>query len=217
MSRFLFPKWSNLLLPALGIAGVVVPLYAVFFVAYGLSPKTLEVGYQPLQPVPFSHALHAGQLGIDCRYCHNTVEYTSHAAVPPTQTCMNCHTQIRPESPKLAEVWESYETGRPIEWVRVHKLGDYSYFNHAAHVNRGVGCVECHGRVDQMEVVYQAEALSMGWCLDCHRDPEPRMRPVSEITNMSFDPRLELTSAERLRLLHQFDIHPSENCSACHR
>jgi len=217
MSRFLFPKWSNLLLPGLMAAGAIVPLYAVFFVAYGFSPKTLDVGYQPTQPVPFSHALHAGQLGMDCRYCHNTVEDASHAAVPPTQTCMNCHTQIRPESPKLVEVQESYRTGKPIEWIRIHKLGDYSYFNHAAHVNRGVGCVSCHGRIDQMEVVYQSAPLSMGWCLDCHRNPEPHLRPVSEVTNMAYEPEFELTDLEREGLLTKYDIHPSENCSTCHR
>ncbi len=217
MSRFLFPKWSNLLLPGLILAGAVAPLYAVFVVAYGFSPKTMEAGYQPEQPVPFSHALHAGQLGMDCRYCHNTVEKTSHAAVPPTQTCMNCHTQIRPESPKLVEVQESYKTGEPIDWIRVHKLGDYSYFNHAAHVNRGIGCASCHGRVDQMEVVYRWAPLSMGWCLNCHRDPEPNLRPVSQITNMAYEPELELSDDERLALIDKYDIHPSENCSACHR
>ena len=151
MSRFLFPRWSNALLPLLAIVGGIAPLYVAFFVAYGFSPKTLEVGYQPEQPVPFSHALHAGELGMDCRYCHNTVERASHAAVPATQTCMNCHTLVKPESPKLEGVLASYETGLPIEWVKVHHVADYAYFSHQAHVNRGVGCVSCHGRIDQME------------------------------------------------------------------
>ena len=163
MSRFLFPRWSNLLLPAIILAGATIPIYAIFFVAYGFSPKTLEVGYQPQQPVPFSHALHAGELGMDCRYCHTSVEKAAHASVPPTQTCMNCHTQIRPESPKLTKVKESYTTGLPVEWTRIHKLPDFAYFDHSAHVNRGIGCVSCHGRIDKMEVVYQKSPLSMGW------------------------------------------------------
>ncbi|MDZ4754766.1 MAG: cytochrome c3 family protein [Phycisphaerae bacterium] len=217
MSRFLFPKWSNLLLPTLLLVGAILPMYAVFFVAYGFSPTTLETGYQPVQSVPYSHALHAGELGIDCRYCHNTVEYSSFAALPPTQTCMNCHTAIRPTSPKLALVIESNESGKPIEWIKVHKLGDYSYFDHSAHVNRGVGCVTCHGRVDRMEIVHQHSSLAMGWCLNCHRDPVDNLRPVSEMTNMAFDPMAALTAEERESLQRQYHISPSDQCSTCHR
>lgn len=217
MSRFLFPQWSNLLLPTLIVVGAIMPLYAVFFVAYGFSPKTLAVGYQPIQPLPFSHALHAGQLGMDCRYCHNTVEHAAFAAVPPTQTCMNCHTQVRPESPNLRLVRESFETGLPIEWVKVHKNPDYAFFDHSAHIARGVGCVECHGRIDRMEIVYQSSSLSMGWCLDCHRDPVDRLRPLDRITDMAFDQRTELSRAEREALRDMYHISPSENCSTCHR
>jgi hypothetical protein len=217
MSRFLFPRWSNLVLPTIILAALTIPVYAVFFVAYGFSPKTLEVGYQPKQPVPFSHELHAGQLGMDCRYCHTSVEKAAHASVPPTQTCMNCHTQIRPQSPKLADVRESYETGLPVEWKRIHKLPDFAYFDHSAHVNRGIGCVSCHGRIDKMEVVYQKSALSMGWCLECHRNPDPNLRPVSEITNLAYDGATELTDTEREALKKKYHISPSEDCSTCHR
>jgi len=217
MSRFLFPRWTNAILPFILVTGAILPLYAVLVVAYGFSPKTIDAGYMPTQPVPYSHALHVGKLGLDCRYCHTTVERTSFAAVPPTQTCMNCHTQIHRESPKLAEVRSSYETGLPIEWVKVHKLPDYSYFNHAAHVNRGVSCVECHGRVDQMEVVYRHSPLAMGWCLECHRDPIDRLRPVSQITNLAWDQRTEMTREQREALATQYHINPSENCSTCHR
>jgi hypothetical protein len=217
MSRFLFPQWSNLLLPTLIVVGAIMPLYAVFFVAYGFSPKTLAVGYQPVQPLPFSHELHAGQLGMDCRYCHNTVEHAAFAAVPPTQTCMNCHTQVRPESPNLRLVRESFESGLPIEWVKVHKNPDYAFFDHSAHIARGVGCVECHGRIDRMEIVYQTSSLSMGWCLDCHRDPVDRLRPLDRITDMAFDQRTELSRAEREALRDMYHISPSENCSTCHR
>jgi menaquinone reductase, multiheme cytochrome c subunit len=217
MSRFLFPRWSNLLLPAIMLAGATVPVYAIFFVAYGFSPKTLEVGYQPEQPVPFSHALHAGELGMDCRYCHTSVEKAAHASVPPTQTCMNCHSQVRPESPKLAKVKESYATGLPVEWTRIHKLPDFAYFDHSAHVNRGVGCVSCHGRIDTMEVVYQKSPLSMGWCLDCHRNPDINLRPIDQITNLSFDSATDLTEAQRLEIKNKYHIAPSEDCSTCHR
>ncbi len=217
MSRFLFPKWSNLLLPTLLLVGAIMPLYAVFFVAYGFSPKTLEVGYQPVQPVPFSHAVHAGELGMDCRYCHNTVERSSFAAVPPTQTCMNCHTAIRPESKKIAKIKSSYESGKPIEWIKVHKIGDYAYFNHSAHINRGIGCATCHGRIDRMEIVFQSSPLAMGWCLNCHRNPEPNLRPLDKITDMAFEPSSALTAEERAALKAQYHINPSENCSTCHR
>jgi hypothetical protein len=217
MSRFLFPKWSNALLPAVLVIGGLIPLYVVMFVAYGFSPSTLEVGYQPIQPVPFSHALHAGELGMDCRYCHNTVETAAHAAVPPTQTCMNCHKWVRPESPKLEKIQESYNTGLPVEWIWVNRIADYAYFDHSAHVNRGVGCVSCHGRVDQMPVVSRAKKLSMGWCLDCHRNPVPNLRPVSEITNLAYDQETELDEEQRLALKALYHINPSENCSTCHR
>ena len=215
--HYTFPRWSNLLLPGALVVGPVVPLYVVLVVAYGFSPKTTDVGYQPQQPVPFSHALHAGELGMDCRYCHNTVERAAHAAIPPTQTCMNCHTQILKESENIAPLLASYESGNPVLWNRVHDLPDYAYFSHSAHVTRGVSCVECHGRIDKMEVVYQHEPLSMGWCLDCHRNPTPNLRPVSEITNLAWNQELELTREERLKLKDTFNINPSENCSTCHR
>ncbi len=215
-SSFVFPKWTNVLRPVLAVALVVVPAYVVVLLAYGASPRTTNVGYRPVQPVPYSHALHAGQLGIDCRYCHNTVEVAAHAALPPTQTCMNCHARIRTTSPKLLPVRESYATGLPIPWVRVHDLPDYVYFNHSAHVRRGVGCVECHGRVDTMEVVTQVHRLSMGWCLDCHRHPEPHLRPPEMVTKMDWvapeDPEVY---GKRLRLAN--NIKPSTDCWTCHR
>ncbi len=217
MSRFLFPRWTNALLPFVLVLGAVAPLYAVMFVAYGFSPKTTEAGYMPVQPVAYSHAVHAGKLGIDCRYCHTTVEQAGFASVPATQTCMNCHTQIHRDSPKLEVVRKSYETGMPVEWIKVHKLGDYAYFNHSAHITRGVGCVECHGRVDQMEEVSRVSPLSMGWCLECHRNPTDRLRPVDKVTSMAWDQKAEMTRQQREALQQTFNIHPSENCSTCHR
>src|SRR5689334_6296483 len=169
MKRFVFPRWANKTVPLFGVLGLSAPVYLTFLIWYGASPKTTDVGYAPVQPVPYSHALHAGQLGLDCRYCHNTVEQAAHAAIPATSTCMNCHKSVHTKSEKLAPVRESYETGSAVEWIKVHDLPDYVYFNHSAHVTRGVGCVTCHGRIDQMEVVYQHEPLSMSWCLTCHR------------------------------------------------
>jgi len=195
------------------VAGVT-PAYLTAIVWFGFSPKTVDVGYQPTQPVAYSHALHAGQLGIDCRYCHNTVDVAAHAATPPTETCMNCHARVRKQSPLLEPIRQSAETGKPVEWVKVHDLPDYVYFNHSAHVTRGVGCVSCHGRVDQMEVVYQKEPLSMGWCLDCHRAPEPSLRPPSEVANMTWQPPSPEFGKE---FRAKNNINPPEDCSGCHR
>jgi hypothetical protein len=219
MNQFAFPKWTNAIKPIGAAIAVGVPLYVVLLVAYGASPRTTDVGYMPTQPVEYSHAMHVGKLGMDCRYCHNTVEEAAHAAIPPTQTCMNCHTNILPNSPKLLPVRESYATGQPIPWVRVHDLPDFVYFNHSAHVRRGVGCVECHGRIDKMERVYQAKMLSMGWCLDCHRNPGPRLRPADQITNMAWVPG-EDPNVLGQRLMKQYNIRDEQymtNCSICHR
>jgi len=200
---FVFPRWANYLLPVLVIGVLGGALYAPAFVYTGLNPVVLNEGYMPEQPVPYSHQLHVGQLGMDCRYCHNTVDQAAFAAVPPTQTCINCHAPtgpgIRKGSTKLQPVYESYETGKPIEWVKVHDLADYAYFNHAAHVNKGVGCYSCHGRVDQMgeEGVWQVHNLSMGWCIDCHRAPEAHLRPLDQITSMTYHTGLGSNDLQR--------------------
>lgn len=172
----------------------------------------------PAQPVPYSHALHAGKLGLDCRYCHVSVEQGAHANVPPTQTCMNCHSNVSIDASrqwKIEPIKKSYDTGKPVEWVKIHDLPDYAYFNHSAHVNRGVGCVTCHGRIDQMEVVYQAKPLSMQWCLECHREPEKFLRPLDQITNMTWDPENQLEVGRKVKEEHK--INPSQDCSTCHR
>ncbi|MGE5235250.1 MAG: cytochrome c3 family protein [Acidobacteriota bacterium] len=215
-SRFVFPRWTNWLRPTLAAVLVITPVYVVILVWLGFSPKTTDVGYQPQQPVPYSHALHAGELGIDCRYCHNTVERAAYAAVPPTQTCMNCHAKIRATSPKLLVIRESYATGLPVPWVKVHDLPDYVYFNHSAHVRRGVGCVECHGRVDKMEVVSQVKELSMGWCLDCHRNPDRHLRPPELVTKMDWVPP-ENPAVYGAQLRKANNINPPTDCWTCHR
>lgn len=171
MSRNIFPRWMNTAVPAAGAGGLVAAGALVAVITYYGTNKHTEVGYTPAQPVPYSHKLHAGKLGIDCRYCHVAVERSAAAGIPPTEICMNCHAKVKTDAPALLPVRESFATGRPVPWKRVHKLPDFVYFNHAVHVRVGVGCVSCHHRIDQMLEVSQAEPLSMGWCLDCHRDP----------------------------------------------
>jgi hypothetical protein len=211
-----FPKWLNRLRQVAGIGAGAAGVYVVALVAYGASPKTLNVGYAPEQPVPFSHALHAGELGLDCRYCHTTVEKSARAAVPPTETCMNCHARIRAQSELLAPVFASWASGESVHWKRVHDLPDYVYFDHSAHVSRGVGCVTCHGRVDTMERVRQEQPLSMGWCLDCHRDPAPNLRPAEFATSMEWSP--DRPAAELgAELARAKFLKPSTDCSTCHR
>ncbi|MCB9588451.1 MAG: cytochrome c3 family protein [Polyangiaceae bacterium] len=217
MSRFVFPRWANKTRDLAGIVLGGAPLYLIGAIWYGFSPKTIDAGYMPKQPVPYSHALHAGELGIDCRYCHNTVEQAAHAAIPPTATCMNCHARVRKTSAKLEPIRQSAETGDAVEWIKVHDLPDYVYFNHSAHVTRGVGCVSCHGRVDKMPEVFQQEPLSMGWCLDCHRAPEQHLRPPSEVTNMGYKPEGGDQLAVGMRLRKENNINPPTDCSTCHR
>ncbi|MEO1170605.1 MAG: cytochrome c3 family protein [Myxococcota bacterium] len=215
MSNFRFPAWTNKIKHVAGAAGAGALVYAVVAVNYGFSPSATDVGYQPVQPVPFSHQLHSGQLGTDCRYCHNTVEVASHSPVPTTETCMGCHSMIHTKSEKLEPIRASWETGEAVPWVRIHDLPDYSYFNHSAHVNRGVGCKSCHGRIDTMEVVYQDQKLSMGWCLECHREPENHLRPQDRITDMDWAPENQVELG--LQIKEARNINPPQSCSGCHR
>ncbi len=212
----IFPEWTNKLPTMAALAGMVITVVVVGFFWYYGSPKYTDVGYRPHQPVPYSHKMHAGDLGIDCRYCHSNVEVSAKANVPPTQTCMNCHTMVLPESEKLLLVHESWATKQPIEWIRVHDLADYAYFNHAAHLNAGVGCVSCHGNVAEMEEVMQVETLSMGWCLDCHRAPEQHIRPQSELTNMKWEPPADHPQFAAKKIQEK-KINPPVDCSGCHR
>jgi ferredoxin len=166
--------------------------------------------------VAYSHKLHAGNLGLDCTYCHYTVDKSSFAAVPPTEVCMNCHVRVKDKSPKLQLIRESFATGEPVPWVKEHRLPDYVYFNHQAHVTAGVSCVSCHGRVDQMVEVRMVQPLSMAWCLDCHRNPAPNVRPVEFVTKLDWKP--EGDPAELgWKLIQAKHINPPTNCSGCHR
>lgn len=210
----IFPKWTNEAPRRILIGTIIILNSLVFGVWYFFSPEYTHVGYAPEQPVPFSHQVHAGQLGLDCQYCHNQVTESRYANIPATQTCMNCHNQIQTDSEDLAPVRESWETGEPIEWIRVHMLPDFAYFNHAAHVNVGVGCESCHGRVDRMDVVHQAEPLSMSWCLDCHREPEKHIRPVEEVTTMGYQDENQLDTGRDL--VARQNINAPIYCQACH-
>lgn len=216
MGGSLFPQWLNRIRPLASVVLVLAPVYVVGVVYYAGSPTTTDVGYSPQQPVPFSHALHAGQLGMDCRYCHTTVDKAAFAALPPTSVCMNCHERIAPQSDKLLPVRESYASGKPVPWVQVHDLPDYVYFDHSAHVRRGVGCVSCHGRIDTMDQVRQVKTLSMGWCLECHRHPESELRPLDQVTNLGWKPEKDQEQLGR-ELRQQNNINPSTDCSTCHR
>ncbi len=168
------------------------------------------------QPIQFSHKHHVGELGLDCRYCHTSVEVSAVASVPPTKTCINCHSQIWAQSAFLEPVRSSFRTDESIRWLRVHDLPDYVYFNHSIHVHKGVGCVTCHGRIDEMNQVWQENSLQMEWCLDCHRHPEANLRPRDEVFNMAWEPPGDARSLG-LELKKAYDVHPRVDCSTCHR
>jgi cytochrome c7-like protein len=212
----ILPPWANRMPLFAAAAGLAAAVGAVGFVWYFFSPWYTDVGYRPVQPVPYSHKLHAGDLGIDCRYCHASVERSAVANVPPTSACMNCHKVVKRDSALLQPVRDSATSGRPMRWVRVHKLPDFAYFRHDVHVAAGIGCVSCHGRIDEMEVVTQSQPLSMSWCLDCHRNPDPNRRPVAEVTNMKWTPPKDRT-ALAAQLAKERPVHPPVNCSGCHR
>src|SRR5450631_134358 len=163
------------------------------------------------QPVPFSHAHHVGGLGVDCRYCHTTVETSSFANIPPTKTCMNCHSQIWNTSPTLEPVRESFRSDRSIAWTRVHDLPDFAYFDHSIHVNKGVGCETCHGRVDTMPLTYQKATLQMEWCLDCHRNPEQYVRPRETVFQMGYQPPIDQETLGR-QLVKEYKIQSLTSC-----
>jgi hypothetical protein len=180
------------------------------------SPYVTQADTTREQPVPFSHAHHVGGIGIDCRYCHTAAETSPTAGIPPTKTCMNCHSQIWADSPMLEPVRASFRSGTAIEWTRVHDLPDFAYFDHSAHVNKGVGCTTCHGRVDRMPLMWQEASLYMEWCLDCHRQPEKYVRPRDQVFNPAYEPPADQIALGR-RLVAEYGIRPRTSCSACHR
>jgi hypothetical protein len=180
------------------------------------SPYVTNAGVARIQPVQFSHQHHVGGLGLDCRYCHTSVEKAAVAGIPPTKTCMNCHSQIWSTSPELEPVRESFRTGKSLEWIRVHDLPEFAYFDHSAHVNKGMGCSTCHGRVDRMPLVWQEKSLQMEWCLECHRAPEKFVRPQSEVFNAAYEPPADQIEQGR-KLVQEYGLKPRTSCSTCHR
>ena len=219
----IFPKSANRLPLQIILYLFVLGGIASAGINYYATNKWANVGYAPIQPVPYNHKLHAGELGIDCRYCHSNVEKSGFSNVPTAQTCMNCHSQVKKDSPLLEVVRKSYETGQPVPWVQIHMVPDYVYFNHSVHVTRGISCVECHDRIDQMEVVAQAKPLSMGFCLDCHRAPEEHLRdtsdPEQKVTNLGWKhPGGQAGQLVQGGLLKtSLNIQPPTSCSGCHR
>ena len=213
----IFPKWTNRLPLKIAIGAILIGGGVTAGVTYYFTPKYTRVGYQPIQPVAFSHEIHAGQLGMDCRYCHNGVEKSWYSNIPAASVCMNCHNQVLKDSPKLELVRESALSGKPIEWVQVHKTPDYVYFNHSVHVNRGVSCVKCHGQINHMDEVRHEKPFSMTFCLDCHRDPAKQIRDPKDVYNLD----LKISDAEQEKMgkkfVHDWKVNASQNCSACHR
>ena len=213
-----FPKSAN----AWSKASVI----AIVFVVLGLGWAVLTIQRSDLvtsanqfieQPVQFSHQHHAGGIGIECRYCHTSVEVSPSAGIPPTKTCINCHSQIWNQSPYLEPVRASFRDDRPLNWIRVHDLPDFVYFNHSIHVRKGVGCETCHGRVDRMPLMFQAKSLQMEWCLDCHRDPARYVRPLDQITTMGYVRPASENGADLVRDYKIAGVAELTSCSVCHR
>jgi hypothetical protein len=205
------------------IIGIIASVFMLWGVGYAIyrSPYTTDQDVPRVQEVPFSHQHHVSGLGLDCRYCHTSVEESSFAGIPSTETCMTCHSRVWADEPVLAPVRQSLASGQPLKWNRVNQLPDFVYFNHGIHVQKGVGCSECHGRVDQMPLTWKAHSLYMRWCLDCHEAPEKRLRPKKEIFNMAWQAP---TNQEALgaELLLEYNIRPQRlnqlrDCSMCHR
>lgn len=201
-----------------------VSIFGVVFLLAGLvgmaafvvrSPFVTEQGVIRTQPVPFSHQHHVGDIGLDCRYCHQTVETDAFAGMPPTETCRDCHSQLWADSPMLAPVQESFRTGRPLEWTRVHDLPDYAFFHHGIHVSKGIACATCHGDVDEMPLMYRESTLHMKWCLDCHRSPEELVRPRDSVFEMQWQP--DADTPDGIDLVKAHSIESETNCSICHR
>lgn len=206
-----FAKWSIL-------GGVIfLSLLLLSLVFYARTFRN-RVNVPVQQPVGYQHALHVSELGLDCRYCHTSVEVAASANIPPTEVCMTCHSQVRVGAPALAAVQASWDNGTSIEWNRVHDLADFVYFNHSAHINKGVGCATCHGRIDRMNEIWKAEPMTMGWCLECHRNPARFVRPKEEVFNLAYEaPANQLELGRQLVEAYHINTNKLPQCSTCHR
>jgi hypothetical protein len=224
----LFPRWTNTVARLTFTATLAVPALAVGgLIIWARTPFVTGERLEVMQPVQFDHRHHSWEEGIDCRYCHASAEVSPVAGIPPVSLCMGCHDQVWNKSPRLEPVRQAFFNGQPIPWAKVHDLPDFVYFDHSIHLAKGVGCVSCHGRVDQMPVVRQVAPLTMQWCLDCHRDPGPHLRPKSELTNMRWQPDEEATGSSSEGTGHppaaadgKSSLAPSsarDACDTCHR
>jgi hypothetical protein len=194
----------------------LVAAFLVVLTQVNRSPWVTQAHVAREQPIQFSHERHVGSNGTDCRYCHTSVEESSFAGIPSTKTCMNCHSQIFATNPLLQPVRDSFENGRAIEWTRVHDLPDFVFFDHSIHVHKGVGCTTCHGQVDRMPLMSQAQSLQMEWCLDCHRNPEQYVRPRSAVFAVDYQPPPD-QAALGARLVAEYQIQKLTSCSTCHQ
>ena len=218
MAQIFHPSTNTI--SRVSIFGGLFFVLGLLFVVYMIfrSPYVTGVNVVLDQPVPFSHEHHVRALGLDCRYCHTSVEKSSFAGIPPTETCMTCHSQIWTDSPMLEPVRTSMRTSTPIRWNRVHDLPDYVFFNHSIHVQKGVGCVSCHGPVDQMPMTWKAEPMTMEWCLSCHRAPERHLRPRTEVFNMNWvPPGNQVSEGRKLIEQHKIPVQRLSDCYTCHR
>jgi len=213
----IFPRSANAI-ARFTLIGLLLVVVLVGWVIVMLMRSDLVTGANSNvdQPVQFSHAHHVGGIGIDCRYCHTSVEQAASASIPPTQTCMNCHSQIWAQSPYLEPVRASLQSGESLEWIRVHDLPDFVYFNHSIHVKKGMGCETCHGRIDQMPGIQQVNSLQMEWCLECHRAPEQFVRPRAAVFTMGYEPEGDQLEVGR-QLVQEYNIKSLTSCSTCHR
>lgn len=213
----IFHRSSNVVAKMTIISAVaLVVLFASGATLYFWSPYVTGQGENIAQPVQFTHEHHVAGLGIDCRYCHWSVETSSFAGIPPTKVCMGCHTQLWSEEEILEPIRTSWSSGVPIKWRRVHNLADFAYFNHAIHIAKGIGCAECHGRVDQMPLMYQASTLHMRWCLECHSQPEKFVRPREEVFNSAYEHPPNQEELGR-KLVEEYHIQSKMSCNNCHR
>lgn len=213
----IFPPSFNTIsrLSILGIIGFAIAV-ASGWALFLDSPYVTEVGVPIQQPIQFSHQHHVRGIGIDCRYCHTSEEHSNFAGIPPIHTCMTCHSQIWSDSPYLLPVRQSFATGIPIHWVRVHDLPDFVYFDHSIHIQKGIGCYSCHGPVDQMPLIWKAQNLHMRWCLSCHEEPEKFVRPRAEVFSMKWKAPQDQERLGR-QLVKQYGIQKKTNCTTCHR
>ncbi|AUM75041.1 cytochrome c3 family protein [Paracoccus jeotgali] len=219
MAQIFGPKANGITQIVLATAAVLAAVAVILLVVLPRSSWATLVGRAPQQPVPFSHQHHVAGLGLDCRYCHTGVEKSAFAGLPPTETCMTCHSQIWTDAELLAPIRDSFTDRQPVAWQRVNNLPDYVFFNHAIHVNNGVGCMSCHGRIDQMPLTARGAPLTMQWCLDCHRDPGPNLRPPEAITLMDWQPDTDRRELAEY-LLDAYDIPHADrltDCYVCHR